>query len=64
MDQRCSVFETCSARKTYLELLDNPIGHVAFLCVCGGHVVSKHVGELLLPRERDNSREAFPAQET
>jgi hypothetical protein len=56
--------ETCSARKTYPELLDNPIGHIAFLRVGGGRVVSKRVGRLLLPRELDNSREVFPAQET
>jgi len=55
--------ETCSAKKTYPKLLDNPIDHVAILRVGGGHVVSKRVGRLL-PRERDNSREVFPSQET
>ena len=39
--------ETCSARKTYLELLDNPIGHIAFLHVGGGRIVSKRVKALV-----------------
>ena len=59
---RC--IEPCSARKTYLELLNDERSHGACFHMGGGLVVGKREGGLEVPGMHDHAKEVGPAQET